>query len=244
MQDREKKRSRRNNQNGGKPKRTHIPWEDRLIAIRRFVEENGHASVPTKWTGTERGESNLGRWVHNMRSRKMKLAEEKITQLDDCGFVWKVLGSPFVFVENAVRRARGGEEGCIVWPFAKTRGYGQVRFRGRQHPAHRLAFTMYIDKTQSNLQCIHGPCHNRACINPRHVTWGSPTDNARDKIRDGTEQRGEKNGSAKLTETAVLSIRERFLRGGVTQTALAKEVGVSLSTIHLIVNGKRWTHLV
>lgn len=51
---------------------------------------------------------------------------------------------------------------------------------------------------------------------------------------------GEKNYRAKLTDNDIKAIRERYVPGIVTQDSLAKEFGVSRSTISSIVTYKRW----
>jgi transposase len=60
-----------------------------------------------------------------------------------------------------------------------------------------------------------------------------------DKIRDGTDSKGEKCNSAKLTEEQVKTIRASTK----TQRALAKEYGVSQPVITRIINRKIWTHI-
>lgn len=56
--------------------------------------------------------------------------------------------------------------------------------------------------------------------------------------------RGEKHGSAKLTEALVREIRRRYAAGGVSQRTLGHDVGVSRPTITMIVQRKAWSHVV
>jgi DNA-binding transcriptional regulator LsrR (DeoR family) len=62
-------------------------------------------------------------------------------------------------------------------------------------------------------------------------------------VRDGTATNGEKNAFAKLTEQDVLSIRDEYSSGGVTQQQLAAKYAVSRRLISYIVNRKRWKHI-
>lgn len=55
--------------------------------------------------------------------------------------------------------------------------------------------------------------------------------------------RGEKNGFAKLTDTQVLEIREKHVTLGRTCTALAKEYGMTKTSISRIVRRKSWKHI-
>lgn len=60
--------------------------------------------------------------------------------------------------------------------------------------------------------------------------------------RERTIPRGEKVGSAKLTDEKVIEIRARAAKGE-TRRALAEAYGVSHVAITAIVNRKTWTHI-
>jgi hypothetical protein len=90
------------------------------------------------------------------------------------------------------------------------------------------------------MQARHGPCNNPACI--IHVSWGTPLENAADKIRDGTIRRGERHTSAKLTPTDVREIRRR-VAAGETRPGLAQAFGVTQAAISAILNRKSWAWL-
>ena len=78
-------------------------------------------------------------------------------------------------------------------------------------------------------------------MNPAHLEMGTMADNMNDRIRDGTDNKGERHPMHKLTEEQVRQIKER-LRGGVRGTArvLAQEYGVSFATISDINVGRKW----
>lgn len=57
-------------------------------------------------------------------------------------------------------------------------------------------------------------------------------------------QAGEQCPSAKLTEADVVTICKRYVAGGVTQTVLAAEYGLTVSGIARIVRGDSWKHVV
>lgn len=146
-------------------------------------------------------------------------------------------GEARAFVEAA---AASSTDDCILWPYPLLdSGYGQLAVNGRRWTAHRLALVMASGVDRDGMHAAHGDCHNRACINPRHLYWATPSGNAADKVRDGTSQRGHRAGRAKLTEADVYSIRSA-LADGEYQTVVAARFGVSQTTISSIATGQTW----
>lgn len=74
-----------------------------------------------------------------------------------------------------------------------------------------------------------------------NLEYGSDSQNMRDRERHGTVVRGKKNGSTKLHVASVRRIRR--LASTTTYASLAREYGVSESTISLVVSGKNWSWL-
>ena len=139
-------------------------------------------------------------------------------------------------------------DGCLLWPHAQDRdGYGMVSLDGKMQKVHRVACEWAHGPAPEGkphaLHVAHEICGNKHCCAPAHLRWGNDAENRADMIADGTSGKGERHGQARLAEAQVVEIRERCAAGGVTQKALAVEYGVTLSTIHLIVQGKRWTHV-
>lgn len=81
----------------------------------------------------------------------------------------------------------------------------------------------------------------------RGLNWRSlGSDPAQERrIRDVAARRrfGEAQSNAKLDERSVRLLRERYLAGGVSQKALAREFGVDQALVSRIVRQKRWRHV-
>lgn len=131
-------------------------------------------------------------------------------------------------------------DACITdWPFSKTAGYPSINTRSRPGLANRLLCEWAHGPAPSEgLHAAHS-CGDRGCLNKRHLRWATPAENNEDKIAHGSHRDGERVNFAKLTADQVVLIR-CGLEDGETQTALAREFGVSPSTISRIASGHNW----
>lgn len=108
--------------------------------------------------------------------------------------------------------------------------------------AHKIVLTRVAGEPPApGMDAAHAPviCHNRACVNPKHLRWATRAENFADKVPDGTAPRGEACGAAKLTARDVQEIRSSAERG----MDLAARFGVSQATISTIRARKTWAHL-
>lgn len=130
---------------------------------------------------------------------------------------------------------------CWEWSACKTKdGYGQFRFHKQMQLAHRIAYHLYVGEIPVGM-CVCHRCDNPSCVNPVHLFLGTHIDNMLDRDNKGrdADHRGEKNGHAKLINAQVVEIRKKHSEGA-TQSELAKEFGVSQSTISHILCGETW----
>lgn len=149
-------------------------------------------------------------------------------------------GQPLRWLRGAVRAADTDE--CIEWPFGTSRGYGQVIFRGEKRQAHAVALLLAgIDRPAPPDHLALHSCDNRRCVNLAHLRWGSLLDNAADRWERGPGDvaRGERVGTAKLTEDEVRAIR----RAPTGPAETARRFGITPQTVWLIRTGQRWEHV-
>lgn len=134
------------------------------------------------------------------------------------------------------------ETGCLLWTaYCCGDGYGiTVRGKRKLEKAHRMSWELKFGKIPTGMHILH-KCDVRSCVNPAHLFMGTNKDNVLDKIAKGrsADQRGEKNGRAKLTSEIVKQIRA----SKISNAELAKTYSVSDVLIGMIKRRIAWKHL-
>lgn len=120
-----------------------------------------------------------------------------------------------------------------------------LQVRGRKlvlRPVHVLVAAAFIGPRPAGLETRHidGVKTNNLLTNLR---YGTVSENQRDRVLHGTSNRGERCGSAKLTEADVHEIRRLRAQTDMTHKQIATQFGVARESVRDIENGKRWAWL-
>ncbi len=126
---------------------------------------------------------------------------------------------------------------CWIWLGSRySDGYGRfwVDCQTEYCRAHRFSYELFCGKVPDGMSVLHR-CDVPLCVNPIHLFVGSPKDNTIDAVLKGRLAR-------KLTASQVLDGVMR-VNNGDTQTAVAKDLGVTLATMNMIMKGVAWKHI-
>lgn len=136
---------------------------------------------------------------------------------------------------------------CVIWPFRlakqksrRSPSYPRLQIGGTEYLAHRYVCQVVNgEPADQSMDCCHN-CGNPKCVNPRHLRWGTRTENMADKLVHGTHNRGERNGRAKISDDDVRTIRASDL----DRSELSKKYGLAKTTVVNILRRKTWKHVV
>lgn len=140
--------------------------------------------------------------------------------------------------------AIGDRHECWEWQGNAPGGrHGHFSINAEAVKAHRWIYELCCGSIPEGMVIRH-KCDNPKCVNPIHLTVGTPKDNVADMLERGrgADRRGEKHPLAKIDADAVRHIRAQA-EIGQTHRALAEEYGVSNQQIGKIVRRENWRHI-
>lgn len=146
-------------------------------------------------------------------------------------------GEVLPFFENVVLPYQSDE--CLLWPFSKAGyGYGKLLYNGRWRNAHRLICEMTHGEPPTELHEAAHSCGVAACVNKRHISWKTTTENHADKLLHGTDNRGERHNMARLKSEDIFAIRR--LGKTMPRREIARIFGISYGYVGDILRRARW----
>ena len=132
----------------------------------------------------------------------------------------------------------------VKWSIQKGYPYIRLCKHGvvKNFSIHRLLWKIFIGPIPEGMCVLHGAGNDRGNCDLQYLSLGTASDNhGRDRLRDGSDNRGEKHGMSKLTEIQVKYIRAR-LEDGMEGKALATLFNVGRTQISRIKNNHRWSY--
>jgi hypothetical protein len=149
---------------------------------------------------------------------------------------------------------------CILWVGNKKEtGYGLMKVRDKKWYAHRLSYIFNVGAIPLGMEILHS-CDTPACINPKHLSYGTHAENLRQASVRGRlkglkgdlsssrrfpecRPRGRMNHFSKLNEEKVAEILFYSQYRAANAKDLAASYGVAYRTIMDILERKTWIHV-
>ena len=133
--------------------------------------------------------------------------------------------------------------GKILKPFL-IQGYPTVDLRDKNYSVHRLVAIQFKENPENKPQVNHIDCI-KTNNNEWNLEWATGSENAKHAVANGLFHPllpGEDSYSAKLNNIQVFEIRAKY---AIVKSSrkLAREYGVTKSTILRILNGESWSHI-
>lgn len=142
---------------------------------------------------------------------------------------------------------KDSEYKCWEWQGQRlVNGYGRISLGAKSlgsEGAHRVSWKLFNKADIPDGMFVMHKCDNPSCVNPHHLSIGTPKENVQDMIAKGRKRvvspKGEGNGKSLLNEEKVRMIRSSTL----SHTAIGRELGVSPNCVRGVRIGRTWTHI-
>ena len=164
--------------------------------------------------------------------KRLKFKGHENYRVGSDGSIWESLNGGWVGVRTRPMKRSGHLSVSL-----RTNG------RSRKHLLHRLILEAFIGPCPEGMECCHFPDRDPSNNNLNNLRWDTRKNNHQDRIIHGTNNAGEKNGSAKINRNDVLKIRKLYATGGYYMKEIAVMYGITMANVWCVVRGKSWKHL-
>lgn len=123
-------------------------------------------------------------------------------------------------------------EDCLIWPFSRDgHGHANLGYEGKVYHAARMICAMVHGDPPSPSHLTRHSCGNGhlGCVHPKHISWGTISENQLDRRLHGTHSNGGGGSRTKLPRETIAHIRAS--RGRISQINLAQKLGLNRGTI-------------
>jgi hypothetical protein len=133
---------------------------------------------------------------------------------------------------------------CWLWTGqTDSNGYGDyAALKPFRYKAHRFSYLLAHGSIPKGAVIRHA-CDNPPCVRPDHLIAGTQGDNTRDRDERNRTARGERQGSAKLTDEGVRQAKALRAGSGLTYEVLGHMFGVDRQVISKAIRGLTWSHV-
>ena len=142
---------------------------------------------------------------------------------------------------------KGDPDECWEWIAGKSgSGYGSFTVHGAKgrkiHNAHKLAWIVSNSRPVPKGLVVMHSCDNKACVNPGHLSIGTPFENIRDCRLRGRKNPavGERHSRAKMTADIVRAIRLEYETNAVSIRELQDKYGFTWSSTYAAATRRSW----
>ena len=192
----------------------------------------------------------------------------KVCKVDACGGKHKAFGYCY---KHYIRFKKNGTTDSVKWTHASVeerfwrnvnkdtgtdcwewvgvsnrKGYGNISLGPRLNKsegAHRVSWKLHNKlEIPVGMHVMHS-CDNPKCVNPAHLSVGTPKQNHDDMVAKGRKRivapPGERNGKSIINAEIVKQIRA----SDDSHAALARRFGVSPNCVRGVRVGRTWNHV-
>lgn len=128
-------------------------------------------------------------------------------------------------------------------PTIHKSGHLSVRLRGVRRYVHQLVLEAFIGPCPDGMEARHFPDRNPTNNAASNLLWGTHRQNILDQREHRTDNAGERNGQAKLTNETAKSMKTD-LAAGMSCSVAAKKYKISRTQARRIAAGARWGHIM